>query len=476
MAGRSDAFNQAAGTRVEGVSTTPSPASAPSRPPVSSDINAPRYGGTKSSGEIIEPGIKLKANEDLAKERHLQSHNEAMVKDRSTVSKGVQRTNVRNGVAESTPRQLKAKDLLAKGNEFTRQLTDHVTQVSAAFPNHEVISPITDHAKTSIINAMTSFHKAGSYDRATEGDKIDRSISEGYRHLSEANDMLNQRSMVMHSGVPISPVGTDSLEHHKALAQGYASDPSRHFKARGKAPKSMDIAGAKIPTRTPEGRAVIREIGKAAKAGLPGVDQQTAGAIVDSSKGTPRKRKADREALREAQIPVNAKTVKTDDSLHSMRNPSAKFEAYPHPNAPRPSSYGSVQKASVEGAIRHEAGSTSGKADKINARAAELRAQVGDRLPDIVPPKPEENAPAAKAEKTAKPEPSRGIFTGNVLPQQKVESGFTRRNAGGLRKQDFAGRPWTRVTEVTPEEKPQSSTMDEIQNVVKKINARKKGR
>ena len=469
MAGRSDAFNQASGRNPEPPNGT---AAAASNIPATNGVAAPRYGRTKSSGTplggdlsrtVLEEGITQRGSEEVLKATKIAGHQAAMNRDRSAFKRQM---TTPAGSAPSAPmlngQPFKPSHALAKGQEIGMQLHGHLTQLEAAFPNHEVIGPITRQARQHLLQASDTFKVARGQISDPQSREVresgSKTVAQGFRHLSEANDLVNSPALLMHRGVPVSPVDTEHLEHHRAATEAIANDPARQFKSRGQAPRSMNIAGANIPTREPEGKAVIRAIGKAAKNKVAGVDQVTAGAIVESAKGTPKKRKADKEALRQAGIPVNTKTLTQETSSNMMKSSSARFEAYPHPNDRRPSSAGtgmarvnvntvdpmSINPKQVEAQANPARGMSDKELGIMNQRAHDLR--ESERL---------KSQPKKAPTKRAKTEPS-------ALSQ----------DAWNAYSEEYR--------QANPEKNPNppigGQPTSEIRDVLKKINERKRGK
>lgn len=327
MAGNPDAFSagasehQSAGTRSAGVPEAPT-------------VQVPKYGPTKNSGQDLEAaaehpeeGMRLHTNEAVRKMNAAKGHSEARHKDYSVVGR-----QVRKAAAARSQQPIKPKELRVKANEIAQQLSGHLRELEAAFPDHPSVTPFVTSARAHHAQAIAHLGSAADHFSKLNDLQGQKHVAMAYQHLEDAQNDLYEHDLLNTSGVPLSPVSSTELYRHGAHAKAIASAPQMNLRTQGKAPKSLKIGEVTVNAREKGGKEFL---GAMIKEGSERGATAAVSNIKERVKGTPRVGKTERKVREEAGLPANAKVVSSPAATDGKRPNSPKIEVYQHPNARR---------------------------------------------------------------------------------------------------------------------------------------------
>lgn len=258
-----------------------------------------------------ESGVHYQGTDEMKNVQAVKAHIASVGKDRSAISAGV--NTAKSFTFNGEKRPLSA--LIRDANVHLTTLEDHVRSLAATGRSSDAtgdLSAISNHlgiARAASERAAALGTGTGKSPQDTEEART--IMHQGMVHIGHALDRLYQPLLQRHPDAVVPPVSSNAVHDDIAYAHAIATAPFAKFNAAGATPKRLVIgSGRELNPSSDEGKAVLKEISKAKRNRT--VDVNVAGDILRAAKPTPRKRKADKDAIRAAGLPANVESTRTD--------------------------------------------------------------------------------------------------------------------------------------------------------------------
>lgn len=266
--------------------------------PVDTAVRSRAIGTPPEQGKIIEEGIRELSRDELRARAS---------KGATTAPKKNVNQEILDAHVKSTGREIQSNNqLITTGLEHHAIMQAKVTELAASHADHPVVSTMVKEAQNHLDAAAAQMHHARGLTtgRRTEiraaNDQARPHITRGLSSLMDAHDMLTHPTMSA-NGVGSPAIDRGSLE----TTHGIASAQERHsgFKEH-KAARVQDIGGGvKIDRSTPEGKDVARQIGRAGRNRVAGVDVNVAADIARTPATPLRFRESEKDSREAAGLP-----------------------------------------------------------------------------------------------------------------------------------------------------------------------------